>query len=139
MSVNPPPTQVLKRETLADRVLAQLRRQILSGALAPGQRLPSEQDLSLAFGVGRTTIREALQIMLAHDIGALLVVDGDGKLLGIFSERDLLTKVAGLHASRVDGSALEYNRADPRLPDLVVCRKDLAGRLLAALDSVTAV
>jgi 3'(2'), 5'-bisphosphate nucleotidase len=40
----------------------------------------------------------------------------------------------GLHASRIDGSALEYNRADPKLPDLVVCRKDLAPRLLAALQ-----
>ncbi|HEX8629900.1 MAG TPA: 3'(2'),5'-bisphosphate nucleotidase CysQ [Catenuloplanes sp.] len=40
----------------------------------------------------------------------------------------------GLHASRIDGSALEYNRANPRLPDLVVCRKDLAARLLAALQ-----
>nr|MDT0658111.1 inositol monophosphatase family protein [Micromonospora sp. DSM 115978] len=39
----------------------------------------------------------------------------------------------GLHASRIDGSALQYNGADPRLPDLVVCRKDLAVRLLAAL------
>jgi 3'(2'), 5'-bisphosphate nucleotidase len=39
----------------------------------------------------------------------------------------------GLHASRIDGATLEYNQADPRLPDLVVCRKDLAPRLLAAL------
>ncbi len=39
----------------------------------------------------------------------------------------------GLHASRIDGSALKYNQADPRLPDLVVCREDLAPRLLAAL------
>jgi 3'(2'), 5'-bisphosphate nucleotidase len=44
----------------------------------------------------------------------------------------------GLHASRLDGSALEYNRADPRLPDLVVCRKDLATRLLAALARLDA-
>jgi 3'(2'), 5'-bisphosphate nucleotidase len=42
----------------------------------------------------------------------------------------------GLHASRIDGSALEYNRADPSLPDVVVCRKDLAPRLLAALAGV---
>ncbi|MBE1486908.1 inositol monophosphatase family protein [Plantactinospora soyae] len=40
----------------------------------------------------------------------------------------------GLFASRIDGSALRYNQADPRLPDLVVCRKDLAPRLLAALQ-----
>jgi 3'(2'), 5'-bisphosphate nucleotidase len=39
----------------------------------------------------------------------------------------------GLHASRVDGSQLRYNQSDPKLPDLLVCRKDLAGRLLAAL------
>ncbi|MGC5029983.1 inositol monophosphatase family protein [Micromonospora sp. DT229] len=39
----------------------------------------------------------------------------------------------GLHASRIDGSALKYNEADPRLPDLLVCRADLASRLLAAL------
>lgn len=43
----------------------------------------------------------------------------------------------GLHASRIDGSALEYNKADPRLPDVVVCRQDLAPRLLAALRSAS--
>jgi GntR family transcriptional repressor for pyruvate dehydrogenase complex len=63
ISVNPP--QILKRETLADRVLTQLRRQILSGALAPGERIPSEQDISMAFGVGRTTVREALGGLIA--------------------------------------------------------------------------
>lgn len=63
MSVNR--THVLKRETLAQRLLTQLRRQILSGALAPGQRIPSEQDISLAFGVGRTTVREALGALVA--------------------------------------------------------------------------
>lgn len=68
MSVNPPQAHLLKRETLADRVLAQLRLQILAGALGPGQRLPSEQDLSLAFGVGRTTIREALGGLIASGL-----------------------------------------------------------------------
>jgi len=63
MSVNR--SSPLKRETLADRLLTQLRRQILSGVLAPGDRMPSEQDLSLAFGVGRTTVREALGGLVA--------------------------------------------------------------------------
>jgi CBS domain-containing protein len=43
------------------------------------------------------TVCETIQMMLDHDIGALLVTGEDGKLLGIFSERDLLTKVAGIH------------------------------------------
>ncbi|WP_432834951.1 3'(2'),5'-bisphosphate nucleotidase CysQ [Dactylosporangium sp. CA-092794] len=41
----------------------------------------------------------------------------------------------GLHASRIDGTTLEYNQPDPRLPDLVVCRKALAPQLLAAINS----
>jgi 3'(2'), 5'-bisphosphate nucleotidase len=39
----------------------------------------------------------------------------------------------GLHASRLDGSPLRYNNADPYLPDLLVCRPELAERTLAAL------
>ncbi len=37
---------------------------------------------------------------------------------------------AGLHVSRVDGSPLVYNCADPYLPDLLICRKELAGEVL---------
>ena len=39
---------------------------------------------------------------------------------------------AGLHVSRLDGSPLVYNRPDPYLPDLLVCRPDLAERSIAA-------
>jgi 3'(2'), 5'-bisphosphate nucleotidase len=40
---------------------------------------------------------------------------------------------AGLHASRIDGSELEYNSAHPYLPDLLICRPDLASELLDAV------
>ncbi|NIJ10379.1 3'(2'), 5'-bisphosphate nucleotidase [Saccharomonospora amisosensis] len=40
---------------------------------------------------------------------------------------------AGLHACRIDGSALRYNSPDPYLPDLLICRPELAKPLLAAL------
>ena len=33
---------------------------------------------------------------------------------------------AGLHVSRLDGSPLVYNREDPYLPDLLICRPELA-------------
>jgi 3'(2'), 5'-bisphosphate nucleotidase len=39
---------------------------------------------------------------------------------------------AGLHASRLDGAPLRYGRPDPLLPDLVVCRPELAGPILDA-------
>ncbi|GEA79824.1 3'(2'),5'-bisphosphate nucleotidase CysQ [Cellulomonas uda] len=37
---------------------------------------------------------------------------------------------AGLHCSRVDGAALEYNRRSPWLPDLLVCEPERADELL---------
>lgn len=43
----------------------------------------------------RTTVDEAMQAMLEHNTGAVLIVDEAGHLLGIFSERDLLARVAG--------------------------------------------
>lgn len=59
------------------------------------------------------TIRAAIQTMLARDLGALLVVDEAGTLLGIFSERDLLTKVAGLHDSYADLPVLNFMTPNP--------------------------
>jgi 3'(2'), 5'-bisphosphate nucleotidase len=40
---------------------------------------------------------------------------------------------AGLHASRIDGSALEYNQPDPVLPDILICSTALAKPLLDAI------
>ena len=40
---------------------------------------------------------------------------------------------AGCHTSRLDGSPLVYNRPDPYLPDLLVCRPELAEAVLAAI------
>jgi 3'(2'), 5'-bisphosphate nucleotidase len=42
-----------------------------------------------------------------------------------------VARAAGLHTSRLDGSPLEYNRPDPLLPDLVVCRPEYADAVLA--------
>ncbi|HEX5145251.1 MAG TPA: 3'(2'),5'-bisphosphate nucleotidase CysQ [Mycobacterium sp.] len=40
---------------------------------------------------------------------------------------------AGMHASRLDGSPMLYNRPDPYLPDLLMCRPELAEVLLDAI------
>ncbi|HEX6310635.1 MAG TPA: 3'(2'),5'-bisphosphate nucleotidase CysQ [Acidimicrobiia bacterium] len=37
---------------------------------------------------------------------------------------------AGLHVSRLDGAPLRYNRPDPYLPDLLVCRPELASPVI---------
>lgn len=40
----------------------------------------------------------------------------------------------GVHASRIDGSPLAYNQRDPYLPDLLMCRPDLAELLVTKLQ-----
>jgi 3'(2'), 5'-bisphosphate nucleotidase len=42
---------------------------------------------------------------------------------------------AGLWCSRLDGSELAYNQVDPYLPDLLICRTELAQPILDALSS----
>ena len=44
-----------------------------------------------------------------------------------------VARAAGLHTSRIDGSPLIYNEPDTWLPDLIVCRTELAEPVLAAL------
>lgn len=41
-----------------------------------------------------------------------------------------VAQAAGLHVSRADGAPLRYNNADTYLPDLLICRKELADDVL---------
>jgi 3'(2'), 5'-bisphosphate nucleotidase len=46
-----------------------------------------------------------------------------------------VARAAGFHASRIDGTGLAYNQADPLLPDILVCPPVYAARLLDAISS----
>jgi GntR family transcriptional repressor for pyruvate dehydrogenase complex len=52
--------------TLAHRVVAGLKDRILAGELAPGARLPSENELIETYGVSRTVVREAVTRLRAE-------------------------------------------------------------------------
>lgn len=43
-----------------------------------------------------------------------------------------VARAAGLHVSRLDGTPLVYNQPDPYLPDLLICRPELADAVIAA-------
>jgi len=52
--------------SLADTVAVRLRDEIVSGRLRPGEKLPTEQQISETYGVSRPTVREAIG-RLKHD------------------------------------------------------------------------
>ncbi len=76
-------------------------------------------------------------------VGTVLGGQTDAYLhAGGFYEWDTAAPVAvataaGYHASRIDGSDLAYNRADPLMPDILVCRPAIAGLLLEAIREAT--
>ena len=51
-------------EAVAQRVLEMIE----SGTLKPGDRLPSEEEMTAAFGVGRSSVREAKRLLLAKSL-----------------------------------------------------------------------
>lgn len=51
--------------TLGERIRAQVEDRILSGALAPGSRLPTERELMAQFGCSRMTVHKALSALAA--------------------------------------------------------------------------
>ncbi|MDI6909154.1 3'(2'),5'-bisphosphate nucleotidase CysQ [Nocardioides sp.] len=88
---------------------------------------------------------------LAEDLGAELVAMGSAGVKVISVARDLtdayvhaggqyewdsaapvaVARAAGLFTSRIDGTPLLYNQEDVYLPDLIVCRPELAERIVA--------
>ncbi len=57
-----------KHKKISDQIYEQIRDMIYRGEYAPGQRLMSERDLAALFGVGRPTVREAIQKLVEQGL-----------------------------------------------------------------------
>ena len=69
-----------------------------------------------AFSVPEETpLHEAIRTMRERKIGCLLVTDREGKLCGIFTERDVLYKVAGKGMDLAAESVGRYMTHDPEV------------------------
>lgn len=64
-------------------------------------------------------LRTAVEILRDHRIGALVVTDADGALLGILSERDIVRKLAD-----APGRTLGHRVADMMTTKVEVCKPD---------------
>jgi GntR family transcriptional regulator len=94
-----------------DTVRSLLERQIREGELLPGQRLPTEPELAARLGVGRNSLREALQsledsglIVKRHGIGTFVTESRPVVQGGIERLASLTEFIAG--EGRVSGSDL---------------------------------
>jgi len=63
--------------------------------MATAKDLLRERKMGEVFSVGPdASVQHAIDLLNAHNVGALLVMEADGKVVGILSERDIVRKVA---------------------------------------------
>ena len=106
----------------------QIRSSIYSKTLKPGDKLPSERELTAQFGVGRISVREALRML--EQAGLILIKQGSG---------------GGAYVKAADTSAVSesvydlVSRIDITLEDLTEVRLAVEKQILqSAFDKITA-
>jgi GntR family transcriptional regulator, transcriptional repressor for pyruvate dehydrogenase complex len=126
--------ETVRKRRASDQVAEAIRDRILSGDIAPGQKLPAERELATQFGVNRTTLREALRSI--EQLGLVTIQHGGGVVacdprraglqvlpflltLGGHVDPDILWSF--LEVRRVVGAAIARLAAERRTED------DLAG------------
>jgi 3'(2'), 5'-bisphosphate nucleotidase len=125
-----------------------------TGAPAVLSQLPAPASGALRLAVSRSHpapvvdfLRDRLEVELvpmgSAGVKAMAVVTGDvdgyvhdgGQYEWDSAAPVAVARAAGLVAHRLDGSPLVYNRENPWLPDLMICRPSVAARLDAVLST----
>jgi GntR family transcriptional repressor for pyruvate dehydrogenase complex len=76
-------TPLAAREPLSKKIAGEIQDAIRTRKLAPGEKLPTEQQLGEQFGVSRTAVREAVRMLSAR--GLISIVKGKGIFVRPFS------------------------------------------------------
>jgi GntR family transcriptional repressor for pyruvate dehydrogenase complex len=111
---------------LTEEVIGRLKKEIGAGRLAPGTRLPTEQELMAAMGVSRTVVREAVAALRAD--GLVTTRQGSGAYVaadvsrvpfridpeGLSSIEDVLEVMELRLAVEVEAAARAAERMTPR-------------------------
>ncbi len=98
----------IQRRKLYHEVLDRLQHRIKSGELAPGDHLPSERELMEFYGVGRPTVREALQDMARS--GIVEITQGERARVAVPTAQPLIEQMAGgaQHLLRIQPDMLDH-------------------------------
>ena len=92
-----PKSKSLARAGLVDQVVDAILVMIAEQGLSPGDHLPSQADLISQLGIGRTSLREAIQRLVA--LGAVTVTSGKRMAVGPMIRRNRHATAAELEAS----------------------------------------
>lgn len=137
-----------KDGSLTRRVSDDLRQQILSGARAPGEKLPSEAQLIEAYKVSRTVVRDALSALRADGLveprqgAGVFVLAMASPALDSVDPRQISSVVEALElrtALEVEAAYLAATRCSPLQEEAIITRHlDVGQRIKAGLATAEA-
>jgi len=120
---------MITRKSLADEVAGQLQQQIVQGKYKEGDQLPIEPALMTFFGVGRSTIREAIKLLV--NSGFLRVQQGLGTFV---ADASGLKEPLSQRLKRVDKADMDEVR---QLLELKTAEKAALLRTEADIKKIT--
>jgi len=70
------PKRLTDKKSVVQKIIGEFRNSLITGALKPGDKLPTEMELSRKFFVSRNAVREAIKMLVA--LGVVEIKRGDG-------------------------------------------------------------
>lgn len=110
---------IIQKKSLADMVAEQLKQQITEGVYTIGDKLPTEPELMKTFKVGRSSIREAVKLLV--NMGVVQVRQGSGTFVAEASDDNR----GSINMSIADRTELDEVR---KILDIAIVEKAVARR-----------
>ena len=110
---------IIQKKSLADMIAETLRQQITEGIYKTGDKLPTEPELMKVFGVGRSSVREAVKLLV--NMGVVRVQQGSGTFVAVPSNYDDV----GIKLNAADRAELDEVR---KILDIAIVEKAVARR-----------
>ena len=109
----------IHKKSLADMIAETLKQQITEGTYRAGDKLPTEPELMKTFGVGRSSVREAVKLLV--NMGVVRVQQGSGTFVAVPSNNDDVN----IKMSTADRTELDEVR---KILDIAIVEKAVARR-----------
>ena len=110
---------IIQKKSLADMIAETLKQQITEGTYRVGDKLPTEPELMKTFGVGRSSVREAVKLLV--NMGVVRVQQGSGTFVAVQSNNDDVN----IKMSTADRTELDEVR---KILDIAIVEKAVARR-----------